>query len=248
MPSVLLFSILAASAVVTSFISGILGMAGGMVLMGVLLALMPLPAAMMLHGITQLAANGWRALLLRSEVDWRVFRGYVLGALVALLVFIFVRLVVSKPVALVAMGLTPFATMWLPEGLHLNVQRRGQPFICGVLCAAVSLVAGVSGPILDIFFVRTAMRRHAVVATKALTQSFTHILKIFYFGTIISLHGGNVEPWVAVMMVALALLGTSLSRGVLERMNDTSFRRWTRWTVLGLGAIYLANGLRLILA
>lgn len=248
MPSVLLFSILAISAVVTSFISGVLGMAGGMVLMGVLLAVMPLPAAMMLHGITQLAANGWRAVLLRSEVDWRVFRGYVFGALVALLVFTGVRLVVSKPVALLSMGLTPFLTMWLPEGVHLNVQRRGQPFLCGVLCAAVSLVAGVSGPILDIFFVRTTMRRHAVVATKALTQSFTHVIKIFYFGTVISMHGGHVEPWVAAMMVALALLGTSLSRSVLERMNDASFRRWTRWTVLGLGGIYVANGLRLLAA
>ncbi len=247
MPYALLLAILAVSSLVTSFISGILGMAGGMILMGVLLALMPLPAAMMLHGITQLAANGWRAVLLRAEVDWRVFRGYVVGALAALLLFTLVRLVVSKPVALIAMGLTPFATMWLPEGLHLNAQRRGQAFLCGVLCAAVSLTAGVSGPILDVFFVRTGMRRHAVVATKALTQSFTHILKIFYFGAVISLQGGNVRPWLAAMMVVLALVGTSLSRSVLERMNDVSFRRWTRWTVLTLGAIYLANGLRLVL-
>ncbi|HSN21214.1 MAG TPA: TSUP family transporter [Usitatibacter sp.] len=247
MPTVLLLSILGVSSLVTSFISGILGMAGGMILMGVLLALLPLPAAMMLHGITQLAANGWRALLLRSEVDWRVFRGYVLGALVALALFTAVRLVVSKPVALVAMGLTPFATLWLPEGLHLNVQRRGQPVLCGVLCAAVSLMAGVSGPILDIFFVRTTMRRHAVVATKALTQSFTHVLKIFYFGAVVSISDGGISPWLALMMVGLALLGTSLSRSVLERMNDASFRLWTRRTVLTLGAIYLANGVRLLL-
>ena len=247
MPYALLLAILAASSLVTSFISGILGMAGGMILMGVLLALLPLPAAMMLHGITQLAANGWRAVLLRSEVDWAVFRGYVFGALLALLLFTLVRLVVSKPVALIAMGLTPFATLWLPEGLHLNAQRRGQALVCGVLCAAMSLTAGVSGPILDIFFVRTQMRRHAVVATKALTQSFTHLLKIFYFGAVISLQGGAVKPWLAVMMIALALVGTSLSRSVLERMNDASFRRWTRWTVLTLGAVYLANGLRLVL-
>ena len=247
MPYALLLAILAASSLVTSFISGILGMAGGMILMGVLLALLPLPAAMMLHGITQLAANGWRAVLLRSEVDWAVFRGYVFGALLALLLFTLVRLVVSKPVALIAMGLTPFATLWLPEGLHLNAQRRGQALVCGVLCAAMSLTAGVSGPILDIFFVRTQMRRHAVVATKALTQSFTHLLKIFYFGAVISLQGGGVKPWLAAMMIALALVGTSLSRSVLERMNDVSFRRWTRWTVLTLGAVYLANGLRLVL-
>lgn len=248
MPYPLLVAILGASSLVTSFVSGTLGMAGGMILMGVLLALLPLPAAMMLHGITQLAANGWRAILLRSEVDLRVFRGYVVGALGALLLFLVVRLVVSKPFALIAMGITPFATMWLPEGLHLNAQRRGQAIVCGLLCAAVALTAGVSGPILDIFFVRTTMRRHAVVATKAITQSFTHLLKIFYFGTVISLQGGGVRPWLAVLMIGLALVGTSLSRGVLERMNDVSFRRWTRWTVLTLGAIYLANGVRLVLA
>jgi uncharacterized membrane protein YfcA len=247
MPTVLLLSILGVSALVTSFISGILGMAGGMILMGVLLAVLPLPAAMMLHGITQLAANGWRALMLRTEVDWRVFRGYVFGALAALLVFTGVRFVVSKPVALVAMGITPFITLWLPPGLHLNVQRRGQPFACGVLCAAISLTAGVSGPILDIFFVRTTMRRHAVVATKALTQSFTHLLKIFYFGAVISMSDDGLSPWLVAMMIGLALLGTSLSRSVLERINDASFRRWTRSTVLVLRALSLANALRQML-
>ena len=54
-------SVIAVASLVTSFISGILGMAGGMILMGVLLALLPLPAAMLLHGISQLTANGWRA-------------------------------------------------------------------------------------------------------------------------------------------------------------------------------------------
>jgi hypothetical protein len=49
------------------------------------------------------------------------------------------------------------------------------------------------------------------------------------------------------MMIGLALLGTSLSRSVLERINDASFRLWTRWTVLVLGALYLANGLRQML-
>src|SRR5258707_11747553 len=98
MPDGLLLAILAVSALVTSFISGILGMAGGMILMGILLAMLPLPVAMMLHGITQLASNGWRAFLWRAEVDWRVFRGYALGAFAALALFAAVKLVVGKPV------------------------------------------------------------------------------------------------------------------------------------------------------
>ena len=246
MSGLLLFAALAVSSLVTSFISGILGMAGGMILMGVLLALMPLPAAMMLHGVTQLASNAWRAVLWRSEVDWRVFRGYAYGALIALAIFAAVKLVVGKPVALIAMGFTPFLTLWLPEGLHLNVERRGQPLACGIICSALSLTAGVSGPILDIFFVRSKMRRHAVVATKAMTQSFSHILKIIYFGAVVSLEGGRVDPWTGAMMVGLAIAGTLLSRSVLERMNDASFRRWTRWTVLTLGVFYVGDGVALL--
>ena len=217
-----------------------------MILMGILLAMMPLPVAMMLHGITQLASNAWRALLWRKEVDWRVFRGYAYGAIVAMVFFAAVKLVVAKPVALVVMGLTPFLTLALPEKLHLNVERRGHSFSCGVVCSALALTAGVSGPILDVFFVRSKMGRHGVVATKALTQSLSHILKIIYFGGVVAIEGGNVDPWVAAMMVLLAFTGTSLSRRVLERMDDSSFRFWTRWTVMALGLFYLGSGILLL--
>jgi uncharacterized protein len=217
MPSVLILSLLAVSALVTSFISGILGMAGGMILMGILLAVLPLPAAMMLHGITQLASNAWRAFLWRTEVDWRVFRGYLYGALLTLALFAVVRFVVSKPVALVVMGLTPFITLALPEKLHLNVERRGHSLACGVVCTGLSL-----------------------------TASLSHVLKIAYFGAFVAVEGGAVHPWLAAMMVVLAFIGTSLSRGVLERMNDASFRFWTRWTVMSLGVFYLGSGILLL--
>lgn len=247
MPTLLLFSILAVSALVTSFISGILGMAGGMILMGVLLAVLPVPAAMMLHGITQLAANGWRAWLWRKAVDWRVFRGYAYGTFTALAFFVAVQLLVSKPAALIILGLTPFVGLALPESLKLNVERRGHPFACGLICQGLNLTAGVSGPILDVFFVRSAMGRHAVVATKALTQSLSHLVKIGYFGGIAATaSGADVHLGIAATMVALAFVGTTLSRSVLEKMNDVSFRQWTKWTVLTLGVVYLAWGLLLL--
>jgi uncharacterized membrane protein YfcA len=248
MSGALVAAILAASALVTSFVSGVLGMAGGMILMGVLLALMPVPAAMMLHGITQLAANTWRAMLWRRSVDWRVFRGYAYGALLALAAFATLRLVVSKPVAYIVLGLTPFVSLALPRNLHLNVERRGHPLACGAICSGLSLTAGVSGPILDVFFVRSAMGRQAVVATKAMTQSLSHLLKILYFGgLVVATEAAPVDAWIAAMMVVFAFAGTTLSARVLKRMSDEAFRRWTRATVMSLGLIYLASGIALLL-
>ena len=67
---------LSAAVVATSFISGILSMAGGMILMGILLATMSVGSAMIVHGVTQLASNGWRAILWRQFIDRRIVVGY----------------------------------------------------------------------------------------------------------------------------------------------------------------------------
>ena len=58
--------------ILTAILSGVFGMAGGLILIGVLLVLMPLPQAMVLHAITQMASNGWRAVLWRQHIEWRI--------------------------------------------------------------------------------------------------------------------------------------------------------------------------------
>ena len=244
MSAALLLPLLGFASLATSFVSGILGMAGGMILLGILLAVLPLSTAMTLHGITQFAANGGRAWMLRREVDWRIAGGYAAGALVALGLFAVARVVLSKPHALIALGLMPFVALALPERLHLNVERRGHSFACGLVCIALALTAGIAGPILDLFFVRSRMARHAVVATKAITQTMTHLLKIVYFAALVGSITSLAEPVLAATMVVLAFIGTSLSKRVLERMTDASFRAWTRWTVMSVGTVYLIGGIR----
>ena len=78
--SLLVLAALAVVAVVTSFISGIFGMAGGMLLIGFLLAMLPVPVAMVFHGVIQIAANGWRAWLWRHHVRWSVVLKFGSGA------------------------------------------------------------------------------------------------------------------------------------------------------------------------
>lgn len=243
MPPVLALVAIAFTVLVTSFISGILGMAGGMVLMGVLVLLMPVPAAMMLHGITQMAANGWRAWLWRREIDWRVFRGTCLGALLVLAVFSLLQLAGSRPVVYLVLGITPFISYLLPAWLKLNVDRRGHAFLCGVVCTVLALLAGVSGPLLDVFFLPSRLDRRGVVATKAASQTFSHLVKIVYFGVLLSSAHGSVEWWFALLMVGLAVIGTTLSRKALDAMSDKDFRLWTRRVVSVIGVFYLANGL-----
>ena len=95
----LMISALCLAMVGTSFLSGIFGMAGGMILVGILLVMMPVPEAMMLHGVTQMASNSWRGLLWWRHVRWAPVGAYVAGCAVALGVWSFTRYVPSLPVA-----------------------------------------------------------------------------------------------------------------------------------------------------
>src|SRR4051794_35997674 len=93
----------------TSLLSGVFGMAGGLVLIGVLLVLMPVPDAMALHAVTQIASNGWRAALWWRHIKVRPVMGLMIGNALALGAWSLLLVVPDRAVALLMLGLSPFA-------------------------------------------------------------------------------------------------------------------------------------------
>lgn len=238
--------ITAFSVLATSFISGIFGMAGGMSLMGVLVAFMPVSAAMVLHGAAQLTSNGWRAFLWRTHVDVRIFGRFLVGLLLAGLLFAFIGFIPDRALVLITLGVVPFLVLAIPRRFVPQVTTRGGAEMCGFLNTAMQFLAGVSGPLLDIFYVRTDMDRRVVVATKAACQACAHLAKLVYFGQALS--GSDSLPALVVgLAVGCAIIGTSLSKFVLERLNDKQFRRWTQVLVMAIGTVYLVQGVHLLM-
>src|SRR5476649_3097221 len=119
---------LAAVAVVTSFISGVFGIAGGMILIGFLLLMLPVPVAMVFHGVIQIAANGSRSWLWRHYINWKVVLQFGTGTACALIVFSFFRFVPPKPLVLLMVGATPFVALSVPQRFAPNIERHGQAF------------------------------------------------------------------------------------------------------------------------
>src|SRR5262245_4641582 len=246
--SLLTLAALAVVAVVTSFISGIFGMAGGMLLIGFLLVLLPVPVAMVFHGVIQIAANGWRAWLWRHHIKWRVVLQFGAGAVASLIVFSFFSFVPDKALVLLAVGLTPFVALSVPRSISPDVERGGQAFLAGAIGGAMQLGAGITRPVLDIFYVRTGMSRQVNVATKAAAQVLGHLTKVAYFSIMVSGPAGrDLEQWLVMAYAAcFAVLGTTLSRSFLDRLSDRQFYYWTRRLILALGLVYVAQGLWLM--
>ena len=227
---------------VTAFISGIFGMAGGLILMGVLAAMLPVATAMVVHGAVQMVSNGYRAFLWRQYIDWRVFRRYALGALSGFLVLLLVAWRPEARAVYLFLGLTAML-VWLPKSwLRLDILQRGQAELAGFAVQALNTLGGVAGPLLDIFFVTTDMDRRAIVATKSVTQVLAHLVKIVFWGVPVMAAAGEAAfppVWFFVMAVPLSMLGTTLGGKLLERMSDVDFKRAMKWLVTAIGAAML---------
>ena len=46
---------------------------------------------------------------------------------------------------------------------------------------ATQLIAGASGPILDVFYNGSSLNRREIVATKAFTQAMGHLIKLAFY-------------------------------------------------------------------
>ncbi len=243
----MLFAFLIATSFLTATLSGIFGMAGGLVLMGALAFVLPVNVAFVTHGILQLVANGWRAVLHREHLQWRILGWYGLASAVAATVVVLIAYVPSKPLLFLSLGLVPML-VWLPKSwIALDAARPSHALASGFLVTGLNLSAGVAGPLLDVFFVRTALTRHEIVATKAATQVFSHLAKIMVYGLPFLLRGqaGLPPQWLFALAIPASMLGTTAGGWVLDRMSDVNFKRWTAWIVTAIGMIYLVKAAQL---
>ena len=235
------------AAFVTATVSGVLGMAGGLLLMGALLLVLPATTAFVVHGLLQLVSNGWRALLQRRHLRGAIVGWYALGAVLAAAAVAAISYVPSTPLTFLLLGLVP-AAVWLPDGLlRLDAARPSHAVAAGLLVTAVNLVAGVAGPLLDVFFVRTRLGRHSVVATKAATQVLSHTAKVVLYGGA-AVTGDGIPYDVVLLAVPLSMLGTALGGRILDRLSDAGFRQATKYVVSAIGVAYLVQAARLAAA
>lgn len=223
-----------ATVAVTALISGIFGLAGGLILMAVLTVLLPLATAMILHGAVQMVSNGYRAFRLRRHIGWQIVRRYAIGSVVAIgLLFSLAWRPERETVYLLLSSLALF--VWIPRSwVVLDARRPFQAEFVGLVSQAFNALAGVGGPIVHLFFIRTDMTRQQVVATEATTQAMAHLVKIVFWSIpVVTAAGWSAMPplWLFLAAIPLSMLGTTVGGHLLEKMTDVDFRRWMKWLV-----------------
>jgi len=102
----------------------------------------------------------------------------------------------SKPVSLLLLGGTPLLMRALPQQLRPDPASLPQGLLYGASSMILLLLTGVSGPLVDTFFLGGSLDRREIVATKAVCQVFGHAAKLLYFGGLVS-QSASLDPLVA---------------------------------------------------
>jgi uncharacterized membrane protein YfcA len=239
-------SVVGAAIFFSSFISGVFGIAGGMILLGALLIFFDVPTAMVLFSLLAATGNIWRVMAWRRYINWGIWFQYMLGAVVAFAVLRFIAFVPSKQLVYLLLGLMPYMIEILPRHWHPSIQWRGVPLFTGLATTSNQLIAGNGGMFLDIFFQKSEIDRKTTVATKAVCHTVGNLLRIFYFGTLADI-SDTIPLWFFAPAMLLAIGGTMFAPMVLERMTDHSFRQWTRKLIFLVSSVYLLRAAWLFL-
>lgn len=232
----------------TSFMSGLFGASGGTVLIGILLLVLDVGTAMIVFSIAQGASTIGRAALWRHQIVWSVVARFLVGAVVVVAILWFFAYAPDKAVIYIGLGIMPFAIGLLPKRRAPDISRGWGAYVSGVLVVGLQILAGPSGVVLDVFFQNTNLNRKAVVATKAALQASSLLLRLAYFGSLVTAFAVMLPWFVVASIVAVSVTGTCLAGLVLGRLTDATFRLWGGRIVMAVAVLFLIRGVWLMFA
>jgi uncharacterized membrane protein YfcA len=220
---------LCAASIATGALSALVGMAGGITLLALMLLFMDPLIAIPIHGCVQLVSNSSRAFAQRGHVRWPLFARFAVPVLPLSFAGLALAKRVPRDAGEIAIGLFVLVFTWKPGWLAFGGRARPTPqhaerrmVAAGSVCGFFSTTVGATGPLLAPFFLRLGLDRFSLIATQAACQTFQHLAKILVFGAI----GFSFRAWLLPLaaLSTTALCGTYLGTWLLGRVREDDFR------------------------
>jgi len=219
-------AILTSVALASSALSAVVGMAGGIVLLSVMLLFLEPLVAIPLHAVVQLVSNGSRSFIQRRHVDWSLVGPYALPLLPMGFVGLWILESLSGSVTRSLIGAFVLVATWAPGWLLLgarpeHLERRRRFLALGTVAGAINVTVGATGPLIAPFFLRLDLSRQALVGTQAACQALGHLAKIAVFGLVGFAFRDYALP---LSLLCLAVIcGTWLGSQLLEKVSERRF-------------------------
>lgn len=236
--------ILVLAALLTSTLSAIVGMGGGITLLAVMLLFLDPLVAIPLHAVIQMVSNGTRALAQRRHVDWRIFALYALPLLPLGWMSLWLAQEIPPAAARAMIGAFVLVATWRPGWLLLGSRpQEANPKVrflaLGTVVGIVNVTFGATGPLIAPFFLNVGLTRFAIIGTKAICQLAGHVVKIVVFG----LAGFAFPQWGAVLFLlcGCVVAGTALGTRMLSNVSESLFLKLYRGVLTVIAAFLVVR-------
>lgn len=224
-------------AFLSSVVSAVAGIGGGILLVGVMALYLPPQVAIPIHGVVQLFSNLSRALFLRHHIAWRYMKEFVGGALLGALLGLIFEPQLSKQSFMLLLGAFILIITWLPIK-SIIAHLPGRFFSAGCLQVYLSLFVGATGPVSSALLVHEKIKHQAYVGTNATLMSCIHFFKIAVFLWL----GFSFYEYIllTLAMVAASVAGSWVGSKITPCISE----RWSKplvkllLTVLSLRLLY----------
>lgn len=246
-----LYLIMAIVALLTSMVSGMLGLAGGMLLLAVLFSFLTHVEAIPIHALVQLVSNSTRLIAFFKNIDTFALARFVIGMLPgvflgSLVYYRFGTPASSEPYLKMIVGVYVLLVTFLPVPAGRAGRRSAWAFpAIGFVAGTAALTVGATGPLIAPVFAREGFVKERLVATKAVCQAVMHVAKLPVF-----LLAGSMGKFaqfdfsrlglLVVLMSVMVVPGTLLGKRALRFISADQFR------LLYRGALVLA-GLKVLI-
>jgi len=238
--------ILCGASLVTAGVSAVLGMAGGIMLLAVMLIFLDPAIAIPLHALVQLTSNSSRVVIHARSVRHDLLLPYVLLLLPAGALTL--PLVRAAPADALRLGIGVFVliatwrTSWLLLGADPErIPVRPRFAVVGALAGALGPIVGATGPFIAPFFLGIGLNRFELIGTKAACQATGHLAKLLLFAV-----AGFAFIEYSTLMLGMAvsvIIGTSLGTRLLKRLDDKRFEKLYKLTLTVVALRLVWSGL-----
>jgi uncharacterized membrane protein YfcA len=220
-------ALLCAASVATGALSAVVGMAGGITLLALMLLWLPPLVAVPLHAAVQLVSNASRVAAQRENVRWPLVACYAAPLVPMALVGVSLARAAPSHGVELAIGVFVLVATWRPAWLTLGARAEASSpgrslLVVGSVVGLLSPTIGATGPLDAPFFLRLGLDRFELIGTKAACATAQHVAKILAFGVV----GFAYREWLLPLaaLSATAVAGTWLGTRLLASVREEDFR------------------------
>ncbi len=227
--------ILVFAAFITSSISAIIGMGGGIILLGVMAIIIPEGYMVIaLHGVIQLISNTTRTYVFNNYLKKKIVREFSIGAIVgislsALVIFFLIKFFeVNSANEIKVDILKPLIGCFILWYLYIkksSAKIHIKTFIpVGIISGLSSIFIGATGPLIAPFYLSANLSKEEIIANKAACQMVSHLGKVPLFLLFFKVNY-LAEYSILLPMTLAVFIGTNFGKKVLSFIPEILFRK-----------------------